>query len=84
MLDLQEAKRFISGVDTKTRELELEKVKLEQQQEYAQEALTNNEAKIKELGCTPETLPTEIETMSASAQTLRTKIESILDGSSNE
>lgn len=84
MLDLQEAKRFISGVDSKTRELELEKVKLEQQQEYAQKALSDNEAKIKELGCTPETLPTEMESMSASAQKIRTKIEAILDGSSNE
>jgi chromosome segregation ATPase len=80
MINIQEAKQFLNNVDTQTRNLEMEKVKLEQQQEYATKALADNETKIKELGCTPETLPTEIETMSTSATALRTKIESILEG----
>lgn len=87
MIDLQEAKQFINGVDSQVRTLELEKVKLDQQKEYAEKALTDNESKMKELGCTPETISTEIETMSTSATTLRTKIEGILNntaGGSNE
>lgn len=87
MIDLKEAKQFIDGVDSQTRALELEKVKLDQQKEYAEKALADNEAKMKELGCTPETIATEIETMSTSATALRTKIEGILNntsGGSNE
>lgn len=83
-INLDEARAFISGVDQKIRNLELEKVKLEQQKEYTQKSLEENVKKMEEYGCTPETIDSEIEKLSQTALALRGKIETILDGAHNE
>lgn len=79
-IDLNEARDFIAKAEQKSRELEVEKAKLEQKKEYSEKSLKENEEAMKELGCTPETIDEEIEKLSTSTAALRVKLEEKLAG----
>ena len=77
-MDLKLEKKYIEEIDAKVRELELEKVRLEQQKIYAETAITETLNKMKELGYTPDTIGEGISKMESDIKTLKSKINSIL------
>lgn len=77
-LDLQAEKKYITDIETNVRKLELEKVKLDQQKEYAQNAINESLNKMEELGFTPETIDEGIEKVYGTIVTLKSKINSLL------
>ena len=79
-MDLNEAREFIAKTEQKSRELEVEKAKLEQQKEYTEKALKENEKAMKEYGCTPDTIENEINSLSETISSLRSKLEEKLAG----
>lgn len=79
-INLDEARAFIANADKEARELELKKVRLEQQKEFTEKSLEENRKKMEALGCTPETIGSVIDTKSVEALALRQKIETILQG----
>lgn len=79
MININQEKAYIQSIDKKVRDLEMEKVRLEQQKEYTQKSIDENLAKMQELGFTPDTIDAGIEQLSSSITTLKGKIESILN-----
>lgn len=77
-MDLKLEKRYIEEIDKKVRNLELEKVKLEQQKIYTEKAIDETLAKMQELGFTPDTIDDGISTMESNILALKTKINTIL------
>lgn len=77
-LDLQAEKKYITSVEANVRNLELEKVKLDQQKEYAQNAINESLSKMEELGFTPETIDDGIEKVYGTIVTLKSKINKLL------
>lgn len=77
-MDLKLEKKYIEDIDKKIRNLELEKVKLEQQKLYTENAINETLNKMKELGHTPETIDSGIKEMEGNITKLKTKINSIL------
>lgn len=80
MIDLNDARDFIKKVEERSRSLEVEKAKLEQQKEYTEKSLKENTKKMAELGCTPDNIDDEIKKLSSSAVTLRSRLETKLSG----
>lgn len=78
MLDIQKEKAFIQEVDKKTRNLELEKAKLEQSKGMVQDQLRQITEKMDTLGCTPDNIDSKIEESVKKIETLKAKMESIL------
>ena len=78
-MNIQLEKKYIQEIENKVRALELEKVKLEQQKEYAEKAINDNLAKMQELGFTPDTIDAGIGTLSNSITVLKCKIDEILN-----
>lgn len=79
-MNLNEARDFIAKVEQKSRELEVEKAKLEQKKEYSEKSLAENEEAMKEYGCTPDTIEDEIKKLDAASAALRSKLEEKLAG----
>lgn len=79
-MDLNEARKFIADSEQKSRELEVEKAKLEQKKEYTEKSLAENTEEMAKLGCTPENIDAEIEKLSAATSVLRAKLEEKLAG----
>jgi DNA-binding transcriptional MerR regulator len=77
-IDLDEAKKFMNDMDKQSRELELEKAKLEQRKEIVEKNIEENKTKMEKHGCTPETIKDVIDEKTGKAQALRTKMEGIL------
>lgn len=77
-LDLQAEKKYIQDIEANVRKLELEKVKLEQQKEYAQKAINESLNKMNELGFTPETIDDGIEKCHETITVLKSKINKLL------
>lgn len=78
-MNLQAEKKYIQDVEKRVRELELEKVKLEQQREYAEKSINDNLKKMEELGFTPETIDEGIEKLYNNIESLKSKINTILN-----
>ena len=72
-MDLKLEKKYIEEIDAKVRELELEKVRLEQQKIYAETAIAETLNKMKELGYTPDTIGEGISKMESDIKTLKSK-----------
>ncbi len=77
-IDLDEARQFIDNTDKQSRELELEKAKLEQRKEIVEKNIKDNVDKMEKHDCTPDTIKSIIDEKTEKAQTLRTKMEGIL------
>lgn len=77
-LDLQAEKKYIQGIEANIRNLELEKVKLEQQKEYAQNAIDESLKKMQELGFTPDTIDEGIDKCYETITILKSKINKLL------
>jgi hypothetical protein len=77
-IDLDEARSFIESTDKQSRELELEKAKLEQRKEIVEKNIKDNVDKMEKHGCTPETIKGIIDDKTDKATALRTKMEGIL------
>jgi len=77
-MDLDEAKKFLDDADKQSRELELEKAKLEQRKEIVEKNIRENIKDMKKHGCTPETIKSVIDEKTDRATALRTKMEAIL------
>lgn len=77
-LDLQAEKKYIQGIEASIRNLELEKVKLEQQKEYAQNAIDESLKKMQELGFTPDTIDEGIDKCYETITVLKSKINKLL------
>lgn len=75
-IDLE--KKYIQDIEKKVRNLEIEKVKLEQQKEYTEKAIQESLNKMKELGYTPETIGQGIQKLENNIAKLKSKINSIL------
>lgn len=83
-LDLQAEKKYITDIEADVRKLELEKVKLDQQKEYAQNAIDESLKKMDELGFTPETIDDGIEKIYGTIVTLKSKINKLLGAEEEE
>lgn len=83
-IDIEEAKTFIKNADKQSRDLELEKAKLEQQKEFAEKGKETNVKKMEKFGCTPETIESIKTDKESKAKELRTKIEGILNKTPKE
>lgn len=79
MLDIQKEKAFIQEVDKKTRNLELEKAKLEQSKGIVEDQLRQITEKMDTLGCTPDNIDSKIEENVKKIEALKTKMENILN-----
>lgn len=77
-MDLKLEKQYIEEIDKKVRNLELEKVKLEQQKLYTEKAIDETLTKMEELGYTPDTINDGIKEMESNITKLKSKINSIL------
>lgn len=84
MLDIQKEKAFIQEVDKKTRDLELEKAKLEQNKTIIEEQLNQIIQKMESLGCTPDNIDLKIQENESKIQALKTKMENILNPNQSE
>lgn len=78
-IDLKEAREFIENTDKKSRELELDKAKLEQRKETVEKNIEENKTKMEKHDCTPETIKSVIDEKTKKANTLRAKMEGILN-----
>lgn len=78
MLDIAKEREFIQEVDKRTRVLELEKAKLEQNKAIIEEQKKQVIEKMASLGCTPEDIDSKIEQHTQKIVTLKSKIQSIL------
>lgn len=83
MVNIQQERAFISDIEKKVRNLELEKAKLEQQKEFAAKTLEENKAKIAELGYTPENIGEGINKISTTIEALKAKINSVFENVNN-
>lgn len=77
-LDLQSEKKYIQDIEANVRNLELEKVKLEQQREFAQKAMDESLKKMNELGFSPDTIDDGIDKCYDTITTLKSKINKLL------
>ena len=84
MLDLKEAKKFIAESNEKIRKLELDKAKTEERKKINDAATEDCKAKMKALGCTPDTIQSIIDEKSSKAETIKAKVEQVLNGVENE
>lgn len=84
MIDLKEAKRFIADSNEKIRKLELDKAKTEERKKINDAAIEDCTAKMKALGCTPDTIQSIIDEKSLKAETIKNKIDKVLNGVENE
>lgn len=78
MINVNEGKQYIKNIEQRTRSLELEKAKLEQQREHSIKMMEETKQKITELGFTPETIDAGINKLSNDITVLRQKIDSVL------
>lgn len=78
MIDIAKEREFIQEVDRKSRELELEKVKLEQNKKIIEEQLKQVVDKMEQLGCTPDTIDEKISEYETKIVSLKAKMQSIL------
>lgn len=84
MINIAEEKKFIQEVDRKTREMELEKAKLEQNKAIVEDQLRQVKEKMNQMGCTPETVSSKIQEHSDKIVALKAKMQSILEPQHNE
>lgn len=78
-MDLDEARKFLDDADKQSRDLELEKAKLEQRKEIVEKNIKTNVEKMEKHNCTPDTIKSVIDSKIDRASKLRTKMESILN-----
>jgi chromosome segregation ATPase len=78
MLDIAKEREFIQGVDRQTRDLELQKDKLEQNKKMVEGQMTKIIEKMTEIGTTPNDISKKIESHKANIDALKQKMQSIL------
>lgn len=79
MIDIANERAFIQEVDKKTRELELEKAKLEQNRTIVGEQLKQVSEKMASMGCGPENIDEMIQDKVNKITSLKAKMQSILE-----
>lgn len=84
MIDIQKEKAFIQEVDKKTRDLELEKAKLEQNRVMVEEQMAQIIQKMESLGCNPDNIDEKLNESEDKIQALKTKMENILNPKQDE
>ena len=78
-MDLNKEKEYMKRIDSKIRNLELEKVRLEEKKENTRVVLVEIEKEMQELGITPANLDSTIDKLEKDVAILKEKIESALD-----
>ena len=83
-MNLEEAKKYVEDTNKKIRQLELDKAKTEERKKLNDAALENCINKMKEAGCTPETIQSVIDSKTQQLNVIKTKIDAVLSGVENE
>ena len=83
-MDIKEARKFINDSNEKVRKLELQKAKTEERKKINDAALAECIEKMKSMGCTPETIQSIIDDKTSKAETIKNKIDQVLNGIENE
>lgn len=83
-MNIKEARKFINDSNEKVRNLELKKAKTEERKKMNDAAIEECKKKMKAMGCTPETIQSVIDERISKAETIKNKIDQVLNGVENE